>query len=88
MVESSNNNKRKTRNGIVVSDKMNKSIVVRTDMLVKHKLYGKYIRRQNKFIVHDEGDRCKIGDRVLIEECRPLSKRKRWRLLEIIEEAV
>ncbi|MFO7761274.1 MAG: 30S ribosomal protein S17 [Thermodesulfobacteriota bacterium] len=81
-------NKRKTRSGIVISDKMNKSIVVRTDMLVKHKLYDKYIRRRNKFMVHDEEDICKIGDRVLIEECRPLSKRKRWRLLKVTEEAV
>lgn len=86
MVESKNN--RKTRSGIVVSDKMNKGIVVRTDMLVKHKLYDKYIRRRNKFMVHDEEDRCKVGDRVLIEECRPLSKRKRWRLRDVIEEAV
>ncbi len=86
MVEAKNN--RKTRSGIVISDKMNKSIVVRTDMLVRHRLYGKYIRRRNKFMVHDEGDRCKVGDRVLIEECRPWSKNKRWRLLEIVEEAV
>ncbi|MFP3982840.1 MAG: 30S ribosomal protein S17 [Desulfurivibrionaceae bacterium] len=86
MAESKKN--RKTRSGIVISDKMDKSVVVRTDILVKHKLYGKYIRKRNKFTVHDEDDKCKIGDRVLIEECRPLSKRKRWRLREIIEEAV
>lgn len=86
MAESKKN--RKTRSGIVISDKMDKSIVVRTDILIKHKLYSKYIRKRNKFQVHDEEDKCKIGDRVLIEECRPLSKMKRWRLREIIEEAV
>lgn len=86
MAESKKN--RKTRSGIVISDKMDKSIVVRTDILIKHKLYGKYIRKRNKFKVHDEEDKCKIGDRVLIEECRPLSKMKRWRLREIIEEAI
>lgn len=79
---------RKTKVGIVVSDKMDKSVVVRTEQLVRHKLYGKFIRRQVKYMADDPESLCSIGDRVLIEECRPLSKRKRWRLREIVEKAV
>jgi small subunit ribosomal protein S17 len=79
---------RKTKVGIVVSDKMDKSIVVKTERLIRHKLYGKFIRRHIKYMADDPESLCKIGDRVLIEECRPLSRRKRWRLREIIEKAV
>jgi len=78
----------KTKVGVVVSDKMNKTIVVNTERLVPHKLYGKYLRRHVKYMADDPESLCKIGDRVLIEECRPLSRRKRWRLKEVIEKAV
>ena len=74
--------------GAVVSDKMDKSIVVLTERLVKHSLYKKYIKRRAKFTAHDENNECKIGDTVMITESRPLSKNKRWRLTKIIEKAV
>jgi small subunit ribosomal protein S17 len=74
--------------GAVVSDKMDKSIVVLTERLVKHSLYKKYIKRRAKFAAHDENNDCKVGDKVLITESRPLSKNKRWRLTKIIEKAV
>lgn len=74
--------------GSVVSDKMDKSIVVLTERLVKHALYKKYIKRRAKFTAHDENNECNIGDKVLITESRPLSKNKRWRLTKIIEKAV
>ena len=74
--------------GAVVSDKMDKSIVVLTERLVKHSLYKKYIKRRAKFTAHDENNECKVGDKVLITESRPLSKNKRWRLTKIIEKAV
>ena len=73
--------------GAVVSDKMDKSIVVLTERLVKHSLYKKYIKRRVKFTAHDEKNECKVGDPVMITESRPLSKNKRWRLLEIISHA-
>jgi small subunit ribosomal protein S17 len=79
---------KKTRIGIVVSDKMDKSIVIRTERLVRHKLYGKFIRRQVKYMADDPESLCSVGDRVMIEECRPLSKNKRWRLRKIVEKAV
>ena len=82
------NKTRKTKVGIVVSDKMDKSIVVETERLIRHKLYGKFIRRHIKYMADDPESLCKVGDRVLIEECRPLSRKKRWRLREIIEKAV
>lgn len=82
------NKDRKTKVGVVVSNKMDKSIVVETIRLVKHELYGKIIRRNIRYMAHDDGNQCNIGDRVLIEECRPLSKNKRWRMREIIEKAV
>ena len=78
----------KTRIGIVISDKMDKSIVIETVRIIRHKLYGKIIRRQVKYMADDSENSCHIGDRVLIEECRPLSKRKRWRVREILERAV
>ncbi|MCK9297139.1 MAG: 30S ribosomal protein S17 [Desulfobulbaceae bacterium] len=79
---------KKTRIGIVISDKMDKSIVIRTERLIRHKLYGKYIRRQVKYMADDPQSLCGVGDLVMIEECRPLSKSKRWRLRKIVEKAV
>lgn len=79
---------KKTRIGIVISDKMDKSIVIRTERLIPHKLYGKYIRRQVKYMADDPESLCGVGDLVMIEECRPLSKSKRWRLRKIVEKAV
>jgi len=78
---------RKTRIGKVVSDKMDKTIVVAIETLVRHPLYKKSIKRTTKFKAHDENNECKVGDKVLIMETRPLSKEKRWRLVEILERA-
>ena len=78
---------RKTRVGVVVSDKMEKTIVVEIRTRVKHPLYGKIMNRTEKFKAHDENNECGIGDTVRIMETRPLSKDKRWRLVEIIEKA-
>ena len=79
--------RRKVRIGIVISDKMDKSIVVKVERLVKHPLYKKYIRRTAKYVAHDETNECRVGDRVKLMETRPLSKTKRWRLVEILEKA-
>ncbi len=73
--------------GIVTSDKMDKSIVVRVDRTVRHKLYKRYIKRSAQFMVHDERNECKIGDTVEIVETRPLSARKRWRLRRVVRPA-
>jgi len=78
---------RKTRRGYVVSDKMNKTIVVEVEDRVKHPLYGKVIRRTTKIKAHDEANTAGIGDLVIIHETRPLSATKRWRLVEIVEKA-
>jgi len=78
---------RKVRIGRVVSDKMDKTIVVAVEKLVRHPLYGKTVKRTTKFKAHDENNEAKIGDIVKIMETRPLSKEKRWRLVEIIERA-
>lgn len=80
-------NLRKERTGTVVSNKMNKSITVQVDRKVKHPVYGKFQRKSTKFMAHDEKNECGIGDTVKIMETRPLSKIKRWRLVEIIERA-
>ncbi|CUH91879.1 30S ribosomal protein S17 [Herbinix luporum] len=80
-------NLRKVRIGKVVSDKMDKTIVVAIVDNVKHPLYGKIVKRTYKLKAHDENNECKIGDRVKVMETRPLSKDKRWRLVEIIEKA-
>ncbi len=77
----------KTRTGVVVSDKMDKTVVVQVERLVKHPVYKKYVRRRKKFMVHDEENAARIGDRVLIVEVRPMSRHKRWRLRQIIERA-
>lgn len=79
---------RKTRVGVVISDKMQKTIVVKVERIVKHKLYKKFVSRISKFKVHDEKNECKIGDKVKIMETRPLSKEKHWRLVEILQNHV
>ncbi len=76
---------RKTQVGVVVSDKMDKTVVVQVSHLVKHPVYNKYIKRSVKYKAHDEENSCKSGDRVLIVETRPLSKDKRWRVRQIID---
>ena len=78
---------RKTRTGVVVSDKMDKTIVVEIRTRVKHPLYGKIMNRTIKLKVHDENNECGIGDTIKVMETRPLSKDKRWRLVEIVEKA-
>lgn len=78
---------RKTRVGKVVSDKMDKTVVVAIETSVKHPLYGKIIKRTYKLKAHDENNECKVGDKVKVMETRPLSKEKRWRLVEIVEKA-
>ncbi len=78
---------RKTRVGKVVSNKMDKTIVVAIETSVKHPLYGKIIKRTYKLKAHDEENKCNIGDKVKVMETRPLSKEKRWRLVEIVEKA-
>ena len=80
-------NLRKERIGVVVSTKMDKSIVVAVKRKVKHPIYGKFINRTKKLMAHDEANSCNIGDTVRISETRPLSKNKTWRLIEIIERA-
>ena len=78
---------RKTREGLVVSDKMDKTVVVVVEDRVKHALYGKVIRRTSNLKAHDEANACGVGDRVLLMETRPLSATKRWRVVEVIEKA-
>jgi small subunit ribosomal protein S17 len=78
---------RKTREGVVVSDKMDKTVVVAVEDRVKHALYGKVMRRTSKLKAHDEQNACGVGDRVLVMETRPLSATKRWRVVEILERA-
>jgi small subunit ribosomal protein S17 len=74
--------------GQVVSNKMDKTIAVRIERRVEHPIYKKYMRRYTKLLVHDENNECKEGDKVAIEECRPISKNKAWRLQRVIEKAV
>jgi small subunit ribosomal protein S17 len=78
---------KRTIKGVVVSNKMDKTIIVRSERIVKHPVFQKYIRRHVKYKAHDEGNRCRIGDKVLIVESRPISKDKRWRMREILERA-
>ncbi len=80
-------NQRKVRTGVVVSDKMDKTITVAVERLMRHPLYGKTIKRTKKFKAHDENNECKVGDIVTIMETRPLSRDKRWRLVKIIRKA-
>lgn len=78
---------RKTRIGVVASDKMNKTITVTVERKVKHPIYGKFLKKTTKFHAHDEKSEAHTGDTVKIMECRPLSKTKKWRLVEVIEKA-
>jgi small subunit ribosomal protein S17 len=80
-------NLRKTRIGVVTSDKMDKTITVAVERKVKHPMYGKFVKKTTKFHAHDEKQECGIGDVVKIMETRPLSKTKRWRLVEVVEKA-
>ena len=77
----------RTLTGTVVSNKMNKTISVSVERLVKHPTYGKYVRRMTKLLAHDENNECRAGDTVAIAECRPLSRHKAWRLVRVIERA-
>jgi len=79
--------KRKTRTGVVVSDKMDKTVVVRVQRITRHPLYGKTIRKSKNYYVHDEKNEARMGDRVKIMETRPISRLKRWRLAEVIASA-
>lgn len=78
---------RRTVTGQVVSDKMDKTVSVSVERLIKHPVYGKYIRRTTKVLAHDESNECKAGDRVTISECRPMSKRKAWQVVSVVERA-
>jgi small subunit ribosomal protein S17 len=78
---------RRTISGVVISDKMDKTIVVRVERLVKHPVFHKYIRQFVKYKAHDESNECRVGDKVVIVESRPLSKEKRWRMRSILERA-
>ena len=78
---------RKIRQGIVVSDKMDQSILVRVDRTTRHPLYKRIIRRSNKYMAHDQENKCQVGDVVRIMECRPISRHKRWRLMEVVTKA-
>jgi small subunit ribosomal protein S17 len=87
MESTQSRSRRKVREGLVVSDKMDKTVVVSVEDRVKHALYGKVLRRTSKLKAHDEQNECGVGDRVLIMETRPLSATKRWRVLQIVEKA-
>lgn len=80
--------RRKTQVGVVLSNKMDKTVVVQVDKVLKHPIYKKYISRRNKYKAHNEKNDCNVGDRVLIIESRPLSKEKMWRVYKILEKAV
>jgi small subunit ribosomal protein S17 len=76
---------KKTRRGLVVSNSMDKTVVIQVERKVPHKLYKKYVSRKVKYMAHDESNQCQVGDLVLIEECRPLSRRKRWLVRAVLE---
>lgn len=78
---------RKQRVGVVTSNSMNKSITLIVERKLRHPIYGKFVKKTKKFMAHDENNECNVGDTVRIMECRPLSKSKRWRLIEVIEKA-
>ena len=84
---SSKRRQRKVRSGVVVSDRMDKTIVVEVTRTVIHPVYKKYVRRRKRFMVHDEDNRCRIGDQVMIVETRPLSRHKNWRVRKVLREA-
>ncbi|SEL99854.1 small subunit ribosomal protein S17 [Syntrophus gentianae] len=79
--------KKRTIKGVVVSNKMDKTIVIRAERLVKHTVFHKYTKKHVKYLVHDEKNECQVGDTVIIMESRPLSRLKRWRMLNIVEKA-
>jgi small subunit ribosomal protein S17 len=87
MTSSNKGSRKTTKVGMVTSNSGDKSVVVKVENLVMHPLYQKFVRTSSKFMAHDEENTCSAGDRVLIEECRPLSKRKRWRVRRVIERA-
>ena len=87
MSSNGNASRKTTKVGLVTSNSADKSVVVKVENLVMHPLYQKFVRSTSKFMAHDEENDCNEGDRVLIEECRPLSKRKRWRVRKVIERA-
>jgi small subunit ribosomal protein S17 len=87
MSRNGNASRKTTKVGLVTSNSADKSVVVKVENLVMHPLYQKFVRTTSKFMAHDEENDCNEGDRVLIEECRPLSKRKRWRVRKVIERA-
>lgn len=87
MSEATSSTNKTTKVGVVTSSAADKSVVVKVENLVMHPLYQKFVRTSSKFMAHDEENSCNEGDRVLIEECRPLSKRKRWRVRKVIERA-
>jgi small subunit ribosomal protein S17 len=87
VTEQKKRGRRKALVGVVVSDKMQKTVVVVVERLVRHEAYGKMVRRRTKVKAHDEDNRCGMGDKVAIEEARPLSKEKHWRVIEILEKA-
>ncbi|MBZ0160433.1 30S ribosomal protein S17 [Candidatus Methylomirabilis sp.] len=88
MTEEKKRGRRKALVGVVVSDKMQKTVVVVVERLVRHEAYGKMVRRRTKVKAHDEDNRCSMGDKVAIEEARPLSKEKHWRVTEILQKAI
>jgi small subunit ribosomal protein S17 len=87
MADQEKKENKRTKVGVVVSNKMQKTVVVAVENLVQHGMYQKYIRRTNKFLAHNERPDINVGDRVLIEETRPMSKRKRWNVREVLEKA-
>ena len=78
---------RKQRVGVVTSNSMDKSITLIVERKLRHPIYGKFVKKTKKFMAHDEKNECNVGDTVRIQECRPLSKKKRWRLMEVVEKA-
>ena len=87
MSDNSEKSQRQTLQGLVVSDKMDKTVVVEVERTVMHPLYQRYMRRRKKYHAHDETNDCKVGDQVKIVSCRPLSKTKRWRIAEVVRRA-
>jgi small subunit ribosomal protein S17 len=87
MVETAQTSRKTTKVGVVLSSAADKSVVVKVENFVMHPLYHRFVRTSSKFMAHDEDNTCNSGDRVLIEECRPLSRRKRWRVRKVIERA-
>lgn len=86
-METTSRARRTSKVGVVVSDAMDKSVVVRVESIGMHRLYHRFVQRSHKFVAHDEGNECKVGDKVQIAECRPLSKTKRFRVVRVIERA-